>query len=257
MTAGTKYFTQLTNLAGGSIAGGDAYVIEDISAGETKYVTDTDLVAHLSGAIGSDGWIADTDTWVYVAANQYKVAGKDVTARFPKGAKIKLTNNTVKYFYVTAGVYGTDSTVTITGGADYTLASAAITSPYYSYADGPQGFPDWFSYTVTHGGFSSTPTYVAMFKVSGKQCFYNYFHIGYGTSNANTFTVSVPITAATRTNNAFSAAVPWLQDNSVVGACGQILIASAGTSANLYKTAQGTWTPSGAKQADFQIFYEI
>ena len=91
---------------------------------------------------GLDGWIYDTDTWTYVSATSFKIAGKDVRYRFPKGTKIKLVQSgSTKYFYVIATAYSTDTTVTITGGSDYTLASATISGQAYSYADSPQNYP--------------------------------------------------------------------------------------------------------------------
>jgi hypothetical protein len=109
-----------------------------------------------------DGWIPDPDTWVYVSATSFKIEGKDVTARFPKGTKIKLTQTSAKYFYVTAAAFSIDTTITITAGSDYTLANEAITSPYYSYATAPQGFPAYFAYTptITFAGGTTDPTTV-------------------------------------------------------------------------------------------------
>ena len=99
--------------------------------------------------IPEDGWTAIDETLTYASATSFTVA-TDLTARFQKGTKLKLTQTTDKYFYVTASSYGApNTTVTITGGTDYTLASAAITTPFYSYIDNPAGFPDWFNYTPT------------------------------------------------------------------------------------------------------------
>lgn len=95
----------------------------------------------------STGWISDSDTWVYVSATQLKIVGKDVRSRFPVGTKLRLTQGTVKYFYaIAAAMSGSDTLITLTGGSDYALANAAITSPAYSYAARPQGFPNIFSY---------------------------------------------------------------------------------------------------------------
>ena len=122
------------------------------------------------------GWLRDSDTWVYVSTTQFKIVGKDVAAKFPVGTKIKLTQTTTKYFYVTAAAFSTDTTVTITGGSDYSLANATITDPYYSYAATPQGFPQWFSYTstVTYVGGTTDPTSLTVemkFSVIGKLVF--------------------------------------------------------------------------------------
>lgn len=88
---------------------------------------------------GSDGWIDSTQTWAYVSATSFKITGTDVTAQFPVGTKIKLTQTTAKYFYVTAATFSTDTTVTV-ASPTYTVANAAITSPMYSYMETPQGY---------------------------------------------------------------------------------------------------------------------
>lgn len=89
-----------------------------------------------------DGWCYDTDTWVYVSPTSFKISSKDVRYKFPKGTKIKLVQSgSTKYFYVVATAYSTDTTVTVTGGSDYTLTNDAISGQAYSYADTPQGYP--------------------------------------------------------------------------------------------------------------------
>ena len=83
-----------------------------------------------------------TDTWTYVSATSFKITGKDVRYKFPKGTKIKLVQSGItKYFYVTATAYSADTTITITGGSDYSLANATISGQAYSYAAAPQNFP--------------------------------------------------------------------------------------------------------------------
>lgn len=88
-----------------------------------------------------DGWTPDSDTWAYVSATSFKIIGKDVRVRFPIGTKLKLTQTSVKYFYVVSVAYSTDTTITVTGGSLYTLTNAAITNPFYSYSETPQDYP--------------------------------------------------------------------------------------------------------------------
>jgi hypothetical protein len=121
------------------------------------------------------GWIAGSG-WTYASASTFTVAG-NVTALFPVGTKIKLTQTTVKYFYVVSASYGApNTTVTVTGGSDYSLTNAAITSPYYSYTANPQGFPHWFAYTSTlNGTGGSAGTFAedlntARFAITGRTC---------------------------------------------------------------------------------------
>ncbi len=127
------------------------------------------------------GWISADETWTYVSATTFTVSG-DVTAKYPKGTKIKLTNSTVKYFYVVGTSYGApNTTVTVTGGSDYALADAAITANYYSYMETPQGFPDWFNWTptisVTSGGTAPdyTGSFVNRFKIVGSTVYFYFY----------------------------------------------------------------------------------
>ena len=104
------------------------------------------------------GWVLDTDTWVYVSSTSFKIEGKDVTSKFPKGTKIRIDQTGLKYFYVVSTSFSTDTTVIVTGGTDYTVANAAITSPSYSYVETPQNFPDWFNWTFSSVSASGSMT---------------------------------------------------------------------------------------------------
>lgn len=87
------------------------------------------------------GWQDPGETWTYASATTFTVSG-DVTNKYAVGDKIKLTQTTVKYFYITAVSYGSpNTTITVNGGDSYTLANAAITANYYSKDDSPVGFP--------------------------------------------------------------------------------------------------------------------
>jgi hypothetical protein len=117
-----------------------------------------------------DGWVYDTHTWTYVSATSFKITGVNVTALFPTGTKIKLIQSGVTaYFYVTGATFSTDTTVTITGGSDYTLSNTTITSPAYSYATTPQGFPGWFNWSPTWTNFTvGNATLSAAFTMNGR-----------------------------------------------------------------------------------------
>jgi hypothetical protein len=93
-----------------------------------------------------DPWISDTNTWSYSSADSPTFVisvNADMTGLIGVGYRIRLTQTTAKYFIVTAvGAYSGGATlITVYGGTDYTLADEAITSPYYSYARVPLGFP--------------------------------------------------------------------------------------------------------------------
>lgn len=92
----------------------------------------------------SAGWLNANETWTYASADDptftFTITG-DKTSKYSAGMKIKLTQTTAKYFIITKVVYTSNTTITVYGGTDYNLVSAAITSPYYSTQKAPHGFP--------------------------------------------------------------------------------------------------------------------
>jgi len=93
-----------------------------------------------TSAASTDEWIAAGETWTYATATTFVITG-DKSAKYYPGMRLKLTQTTPKYFIVVAVGVSTDTTITVYGGSDYTLDDAAITSPYYSTAKTPAGFP--------------------------------------------------------------------------------------------------------------------
>ncbi len=110
----------------------------------TQTLTNKTLTSPLyDGTIS--GWIAAGETWTYASASTFTVA-TDLTTKYSIGMKIKLTQTTEKYFIISAISYGApNTTITVNGGATYTVANAAITSPFYSVAQAPYGCPIEFS----------------------------------------------------------------------------------------------------------------
>lgn len=112
-----------------------------------------------------DGWTLANDTWTYASATTITVP-TGAASKYSVGDKIKLTQTTVKYFYIT-GV--ADTVLTINGGSDYTLTNAAISANYYSHSVTPVGFPGEFNYTPTWTNLTlGNGTVVATFSMSGK-----------------------------------------------------------------------------------------
>jgi hypothetical protein len=99
------------------------------------------------GGGGGGNWTSDSNTWTFSSADSPTFVisvNADMTALITAGTRIKLTQSaTVEYFIVTAvGAFSGGATlITVYGGTDYTLANSAITSPNYSYAKAPTGFP--------------------------------------------------------------------------------------------------------------------
>jgi hypothetical protein len=107
------------------------------------------------------GWIPVTiagvaETWTYNSVSGILgtvTVATDATTRFQKGDKIKFTQSaTVKYFYITAV---TSTTITITGGTDYTLTNSAISNIFLSRIENPFGFPSWFNWTPSYSANGS------------------------------------------------------------------------------------------------------
>lgn len=103
------------------------------------------LLSYFQGAFGVlanswDGWVSISGTLTASDANTISV-NSDITGKIQKGDKIKLTNNSaVKYFYVTTTpVFSSpNTTFDVTGEVD--LVAGAITLPYFSKIESPQGF---------------------------------------------------------------------------------------------------------------------
>ncbi len=128
--------TETTTLAGNDLISlVDRSDTEQSLTGSTRKATIETLLA--------TGWVPVSETWTYASASTFTVP-TDLTAKYFKGAKIKMTQTTDKYFYVASSSYSDpNTTVTIVENTSYTIADAAITSPYYSLAEDPRGFPAW------------------------------------------------------------------------------------------------------------------
>jgi hypothetical protein len=113
--------------------------------------------------VSADGWIDDSlvTSLTYSSADGHTfvaTTGSNLTGTIPVGARIKLTQTTVKYFIVTA-IDAT--TITLYGGTDYTLANAAISTVAHSLVKVPVGFPaspDKWTEKVTDNSTPSNAT---------------------------------------------------------------------------------------------------
>lgn len=213
-----------------------------------------------AAASGStDGWTGSSDTWTFASATTFTIAGVDRTSTFTTGTRLKLTQTTAKFFVVVSSSFAVDTTVTITGGSDYTLVNAAITSPFYSYQANPQGYPVSFAYTPTGTGIAGALTVnTARFAVIGNVCTV-WIDVA-GTSNAATFTVTAPIRAKTVAGGFWGAALMEVVDNGgALATPGRVQMQTGDTSLTLGKAsnATGNWTAANTKEALGQLTYEI
>lgn len=208
-------------------------------------------------ATGDDGWLPAMETWTYASATTFTVAG-DVRSKYPVGTQIKLTQTTVKYFYVVATSYSSpNTTVTITGGSDYSLANATIIDNWLSYMVTPQGFPSAFSWSPVCTGFSSAPSWAATFSISGGTCFCVAYPTAPGTSNAPTYTMTIPV--AHRTGIITQGLISSFANGGVMASNpGMFIIGDGASSMNLYtNSAQGVWSPTGSKYAYLSFIYPV
>ena len=171
------------------------------------------LTLNADTTLDGSGWqpAPAGETWTYlgvVALGGYFTVSGDVTGKYGIGDKIKLTQTTVKYFYVTAISYSSGSgltTISVCGGTDYTLINASIASPCYSKIENPQGFPGKFNYTPFIGSSGGTITsYNSMgyFSIIGRIMHLRiYFYIGNNGTGSGSIEIVTPPIAETSINH--------------------------------------------------------
>lgn len=117
-----------------------------------------------------------------------------------------------------------------------------------------QSIGQYQSWTATFTGFSANPSSPTMrYSLNGKMCTVN-IQTGTGTSNATTFTITLPFVAKT---GALTKCPAITTDNGTV-ASGWVSTASGSNILTAYRTpATITWTASGNKALIAQFTYEI
>ncbi len=219
------------------------------------------VIGWIRGALEQDGWLDVDDTLTYVSATSFAVEG-DRSAMYQVGARLRLTQSaTARYFVVVGANFGVGgvTTVTVTGGSDYSLASGAISEVGVSYQLQPVGWPGWFGWTPTLTGFSANPSpAVYRFAVVGRSCMMLVRHNGDGTSNGTGLTISLPIAAASYGGSGVVAVMlgQGKDAGSVLSAPSMVVVNEGATSAICYKDlAALPWTNSGGKRCSFEGFY--
>lgn len=111
--------------------------------------------------------------------------------------------------------------------------------------------PVFAAWTPTLGGFSGTPTVTARVTRFGKIAFCHLLISG--TSNATTFTFTLPYTSANTTTQRMQVLI----QNNGVTAAGMMDILANSTTVNVYLASGGAFTGSGTKGAYLTFFYEM
>jgi len=204
------------------------------------------------------GWIKMWVNPVYGFATTVVFNGNNFWTFFPVGTKIKfIQGGQTKYFYVISAAYsGGNTTVTVTGGSDYSVANQPITEFHIAHGTA-FGFPEWFNWTPTQVGWVAPPTGVFKFKLEGKTCSVMIYQSGGQTSNDATTSISVPVASKIGT---YYESTAQAIDNSVIlsnPARGQI--GNGSSYINFSKNFSGDpFAPSGHKQIiTCSIHYEI
>ena len=80
-------------------------------------------------------WNSIQESPVYVSSTQVKFEGVNLSSILTVGMKVKFTQTTVKYFYITEVSYASsDTTITLYGGGTYTVADATVNNFHFSGA---------------------------------------------------------------------------------------------------------------------------
>jgi hypothetical protein len=161
----------------------------------------------LRTALGAlDGWINPNQTWTYASATTITVPS-GAASIYAVGTKIKLTQTTVKYFYV-IGV--ADTVLTVVGNGAVVVTNAAISANYYSHACSPVGFPTWFDWTPTitwtAGTAPTGETITSKFSIVGQMCYVSVY-ASYSVAGATVTRASVPAPVSAATAAQLSASI--------------------------------------------------
>lgn len=223
-----------------------------------KDLTDieNEVIAVETERLAQSGWTPANATWSYASASTITVPS-GAASKYQKGDKIKFTQNgTVKYFYIIAVA---DTLLTVTAGSDFSVENTAtypITANYFSHEQNPIGFPQWFNYTVIHGGYSSDPTYAARFCILNGQCHVKTIATAIGTSNAINLTFTLPVNCAIAQK---FLTVCGIDNGSTEFGSAKAVLVAASNIVTCYKNVDETfWTNSGTKYITQSNFiYEI
>lgn len=148
-----KRISQLSQLTSQQVSSLDILPIVDVSSGQTKYITVSDLTG-----LPDVGWIATGEAWSYSSYSSILHTGvitvpSDATIKYSKGMWVRFVQATggTKWGRIIA-LTSTSLTVDLKDGQ--TLVNEAITSPVYSPLKAPFGSPteDEMTHSQTNAG---------------------------------------------------------------------------------------------------------
>lgn len=211
-----------------------------------------------------NGWEDANDTFTMLGTSagfgSFSVTA-GATTKYDKGDKIKFTQGgSVMYTQVAAVNSGT---VTVLSTTNYTLSTGAITAPFYSKVQSPNGFPSFLAYIPTYTGGTITPSVNYIFNIQGGLCTIFTFYTPVN-SNSGTLTFTGPINAGTNDAGLFYGLIGVVDNGAFltsIGAYGVVQSTQTiklGTSANtMASNAFAGFTTSGAKGFQGVVQYSI
>lgn len=129
------------------------------------------VMANFEYLDGVSGWFSTSETVTYSAAQQIVVSSA-FAAMLGKGAKLRLFNDGAYKFFFVKTVTGT--TINLAGAVN--LVSGDIANVGFSYADQPQGFPEWpiakmqnASQSIGNAAFTNVDLTTSVFSTNGIQ----------------------------------------------------------------------------------------
>ena len=252
--------------------------IEDVEGGEATTLSATDMIEIDTGAQSKfisgenlassvldllpSGWQEVSETWTRTGNHTFTVS-TDLTAKYRKGAFVRYKDGgAYEYGVVQSSTYSApNTTVTLIVNTDYTMAAATITDTYISYIPNPEGWVGAFNWTPTRVGFSANPTNTLyqwrsmganflMLTISEEVA---------GTSNADTNTISLPVTAKTVTYIGWNAVASAVDNGAPLTNPAWAFIASGATVVAFYVNWAGSaWKTSAGKRINkCAIMYEF
>ena len=136
-------------------AGDDILVAVDVSESLPADQTKRALLKRLG--LGNGGWIEIPDgSWTYASSTTITVPS-GAASIYQVGDEVRLKQGGGYKWYSVIAV--ADTTLTVTGGSDFSVANAAITDAAFSKGGGV-GHPGWYAYTptLTYAGGTTDPT---------------------------------------------------------------------------------------------------
>jgi hypothetical protein len=230
------------------VTAGTAYVAGTPtgSTSQTFRVVDSSgaTVSHTANASGGTRY-----DWVYLKLDPDKLLNpaadaSDVATYVTSRSTSNTTDNgTPPTFGYCIGI------VTLANGFS-TVSNSNITDKR-SQTQGAVASTAWQAWTPTFTGFSASPSVTAARYIQIGKTVYLTLQSTAGTSNANSFTFTLPV-AAKSTGNFM---VANITDNTVTAAgVGMVALLASSTTATVYKDGASTaWTTSGSKNANIGL----